>query len=122
GQEHGERKVFAERRPRYAADETALGWHVQHAAIGPGHRFVVPEEGLERFDGEQVRVRLWLRNRDVEEAETARDRAAAESAAARTEARRLRRSLRDAQANIERLCSKVDALHEDARRATEAHA
>ena len=39
-QMHGERKVFAERRPRFVAAERARGWHVQCDSVGAGYVFV----------------------------------------------------------------------------------
>ena len=85
GQAHGERKLFRERRPRYAKDERAQQWHVQYDALETGHCFIVDEERLDRFHDERVRTGLWLRHRGVEEAETARDAAASACETARAE-------------------------------------
>jgi glycosyltransferase involved in cell wall biosynthesis len=39
-QAHGERKVFAERVPRWNPDERTRGWHVQYDAVAPGSGFL----------------------------------------------------------------------------------
>lgn len=39
-QRHGERKVFAERMPRFKPDERAMGWHVHYDSLKPGDSFV----------------------------------------------------------------------------------
>lgn len=50
GQEHGTRKVLAERKPRFRADERAAGWHVQYDPIGPATRFLRDPAELRRWD------------------------------------------------------------------------
>ena len=49
-QDHGERKIFGERRARWSAEERADGWHIQYDSIVPGHRFVRDPATLELFD------------------------------------------------------------------------
>jgi len=49
-QEHGERKIFRERRERWSPNERAEGWHIQYDHLRPGHRFVRKPETLELFD------------------------------------------------------------------------
>ena len=39
-QQHGEKKVFRERKARWNPLERAKGWHVHYDAIGKGHQFV----------------------------------------------------------------------------------
>ena len=39
-QQHGEKKVFVERKARWNPEERAKGWHVHYDAIHEGHRFV----------------------------------------------------------------------------------
>jgi chromosome segregation ATPase len=70
-QAQAERKLFGDRRPRYDPEEAAAGWHRQYASIEPGHRFVRDPATLVRFDPEEVRARLAIRNRLVEELERA---------------------------------------------------
>jgi Glycosyl transferase family 2 len=65
-QEHGERKIFRERRPRYAPAERERGWHVQYDGIAPGHRFIRDPATLVPFDPVDVRIQLALRHRGVE--------------------------------------------------------
>jgi GT2 family glycosyltransferase len=67
GQEHGERKLLLERRPLYADEERATGWHLQYNAIQPGHAFVQPPSGLSRFDAARVRIDLQINHRLVED-------------------------------------------------------
>jgi glycosyltransferase involved in cell wall biosynthesis len=66
GQAHGERKVFAERQPRYAQQEQALGWHVQYEHLAEGTSFIRDSATLTRFDPIGVRINLSLRHREVE--------------------------------------------------------
>jgi hypothetical protein len=68
GQGHGERKVFRERRPRFAA-ERARGWHCQYDSIQEGGRFIRDPATLTAYDAEAVRLQLVLRHRGVEELE-----------------------------------------------------
>ena len=48
--EHGRRKVFDERIPRYPPEAVAQGAHVHYQALRPEHRFVRPTQELHRFD------------------------------------------------------------------------
>jgi hypothetical protein len=96
GQAHGERKVFQERRPRFAASERERGWHVQYDALQPGHRFIRDPASLRPYDPHAVRLELVLRHRGVEELEAARDEQ-------RREAERLRAKLSARVAEVERL-------------------
>lgn len=62
GETHGRRKVFAERLPRFAAEERADGWHVQYDAFAGGSaQFLRDPAELERWDGDRVRARLLAR-------------------------------------------------------------
>jgi len=66
GQSHGERKVFAERQPRFVEEERARGWHVQYDSYVEGTSFVHDPCTLTRFDPVDVRIGLSLRHRGVE--------------------------------------------------------
>jgi hypothetical protein len=67
GQQHGTRKVFAERLDRFAAAERAQGWHIQYDRLRTGHDFLAPPPGgLIEFDPDAVRLNLWVRHRAVE--------------------------------------------------------
>jgi glycosyltransferase involved in cell wall biosynthesis len=66
-QAHGERKVFVDRRPRFAASERAHGWHMQYDAMGDDHKFVRDETGLTPYDPIAIRIDLSLQNRELEE-------------------------------------------------------
>jgi hypothetical protein len=80
-QEHGERKIFDERKKRFSERERAKGWHVQYDDIpDSGHTFIGDPERLHAYDGDRVRLGLLLDN------EAARN---AEDLAAEIEARRL---------------------------------
>jgi Glycosyl transferase family 2 len=66
GQAHGRRKVLAERVPRFLPAERARGWHVQYDDVPEDWNFVHPSATLERFDAEQVRLRLCVDNLPAE--------------------------------------------------------
>jgi glycosyltransferase involved in cell wall biosynthesis len=49
-QQHGERKIFSERKPRMDAEELAAGWHRHYDRIVPEQNFVEDPAELTRFD------------------------------------------------------------------------
>jgi 2-polyprenyl-3-methyl-5-hydroxy-6-metoxy-1,4-benzoquinol methylase len=49
--EHGRRKVFEERLPRYLPEEVARGLHSHYQGLEPEHPFVLPAHELRLFDG-----------------------------------------------------------------------
>ncbi|HEX8129154.1 MAG TPA: glycosyltransferase family 2 protein [Pyrinomonadaceae bacterium] len=51
-QQHGERKVFGERKPRWNAGEKSMGWHSHYDAVRAGHNFLRRPQSLELFDRE----------------------------------------------------------------------
>jgi hypothetical protein len=65
-QEHGTRKVFEERKPRFSEEERRRGWHVQYDGFGPGHQFLRNPDTLRRYDPEGVRVDLQIHHREFE--------------------------------------------------------
>lgn len=67
GQGHGERKVFDERKPRFASGERDRGWHVQYDGLTAGHCFIRDPRDLEVFDPDTVRAQLQIEHRGVEE-------------------------------------------------------
>jgi hypothetical protein len=69
-QAHGERKVFLERRPRFAPVERERGWHVQYDAIQRGHVFLRDAATLVPYDPVDVRIQVALRHRGIEELES----------------------------------------------------
>ncbi|MGC1184242.1 MAG: glycosyltransferase family 2 protein [Candidatus Dormiibacterota bacterium] len=58
-QEHGERKVFADRQPRWSPAERASGWHVQYDRYRPGSSFLWDRSTLLDWDAEDFH-RRWL--------------------------------------------------------------
>ncbi len=92
-QAHGERKVFAERRPRYAEQERALGWHVQYDDVVEGTSFVHDPATLKRYDPVGIRIDLSLRHRGVEELEQSLGGTQVELSARSTENERLENKL-----------------------------
>ena len=86
GQTHGRRKVFADRKRRYAEAEKAKGWHVQYDTIvDESHDFLGDPDTLRVFDGDRVRLDLLLEHADgprLAELRASLDRATAEHAAA----------------------------------------
>jgi hypothetical protein len=98
-QEHGERKIFDERKKRFLERERAKGWHVQYDDIEANdHSFVGDPEILNPYDPDRVRLDLLLgeeRTRDL----------AAELEARRLEVAGLRAAKHEAEkhaANLER--------------------
>jgi len=69
GQAHGERKLFEERRPRYARDEVEHGWHRQYLGVERGTSFVREPAELSLYDSDRMRFELQLRHRYVEQLE-----------------------------------------------------
>jgi hypothetical protein len=63
----GQRKIFAERLPRYDDTERSMGWHVQYQGLTPGASLLLNEGSLTRFDDVTMRETLWQENRDAEE-------------------------------------------------------
>jgi glycosyltransferase involved in cell wall biosynthesis len=63
GQEHGRRKVFLERKPRFVDEERSKGWHVQYDHVRDDtHCFLGDVESLSVYDGDRVRLGLMLDN------------------------------------------------------------
>ena len=116
GQQHGERKVFAERRARFVSAERARGWHVQYDGILEGDSFVRDAGALTPFDPDAVRLQLMLEHRGVEELE-ARARAA-EGQAADLGARQVseQRLIETLNREIERLAGELQARNREAER------
>ena len=103
GQAHGERKVFHERRPRFVEEERARGWHVQYDDVVEGASFIRDPSTLVPYDADQVRIRLALRHRGVEELEQALELARAESDALRCEIDRLGAAVAESARRIDEL-------------------
>lgn len=76
GTEHGRRKVFEQRVPRFPAGERQLGWHVQYDDVRPGDSFVREASEMKLYD--PVQVRLDLAGEDLRRSEQARNEAIAE--------------------------------------------
>lgn len=49
-QQQGERKIFQERKQRWAQEERALGWHVHYDQVQPGDCLIKNPANLIRFD------------------------------------------------------------------------
>lgn len=60
-QTHGERKVFAERVPRFDPAEKQRGWHVQYEEFARARSFVRDPKELKHFDLGRERLRLLTR-------------------------------------------------------------
>ena len=65
-QTHGQRKVFDERKPRFAQEERARGWHVQYDDVEAGSSFTRPASALTLYDPDAVRCGLQIEHRGVE--------------------------------------------------------
>ena len=58
-QEHGLRKVFAERKNRFNAVERNAGWHIQYDAFdNNSHKFLYDKSTLTLYDADAVRLRI----------------------------------------------------------------
>lgn len=128
-QAHGERKVFAERGPRWGDEGQLRGWNVHYGQYPRDAKFVRDPTTLAPYDGEAVRAELFLRHRGVEELEAAlADRgeaggdAASRAQLAETggllaaERERAEQALRDLDARnheVERLAGDLDARNRD---------
>jgi hypothetical protein len=49
-QEHGEKKVFRERKARWLPQERSIGWHTHYDHINKGHSFIRRPEDLRLFN------------------------------------------------------------------------
>ena len=67
-QQHGERKVFAERKDRFLGAERAKGWHVQYDSWKDGDSFLREPYHLHLFDDDRMRLDLLLENDAAREA------------------------------------------------------
>lgn len=67
-QQHGEKKVFAERKDRFLGTERAKGWHVQYDSWKSGDSFLGEPYRLHLFDDDRVRLDLLLENEAAREA------------------------------------------------------
>jgi hypothetical protein len=67
-QEHGQRKVFRDRRPRFIESEHRK-WHLQYDDVDEATSFVRAAGELEEWDPELVRAKLAIRHREVERLE-----------------------------------------------------
>ena len=56
--------MFAERRPRFRADELSRGWHVQYNTVAPNAEFVRDPATLTRYDPQAVKRDLQVTHRD----------------------------------------------------------
>jgi hypothetical protein len=55
---HGRRKIFAERRDRFAPEELQRGWHIQYREYAEGGSVLRPREALTLYDACLVRRAL----------------------------------------------------------------
>ena len=65
-QAHGQRKVFDERKPRFAQEERARGWHVQYDDVEAGSSFTRLASALTLYDPDAIRCGLQIEHRGVE--------------------------------------------------------
>ncbi len=106
GTRHGARKLFGDRRPRYAPEEKARGWHVQHDHVRSEQDLVRSRSDLTLFDPERVRLELQISNREVE-------RVGADPAAAQLADESLLRERDLLGHELDRVNRRVDALESE---------
>lgn len=104
-QEHGERKVFEERRKRFLHSERVKGWHVQYDSWKEGDSFLGEPYHLHLYDDDRIRLDLLLEN---EVTRTARA-SAAELAEALDRVTRERQSLEERLTVAEELRARLEA-------------
>ena len=84
GDEHGRRKIWQQRLPRFAAEERARGWHVQYDEFDlQAPTFVRDPSTLVEFD--PVRTRVTIALEDAGRIQTALDSAARDAAEAKAQ-------------------------------------
>jgi hypothetical protein len=113
GQAHGERKIFAERRPRFSPSERARNWHVQYDGVQAGASFIRDTRDLTRFDGDVVRTSLTLRHRGVEALEASLAESQSALDAAKCETATARRDMQAAREESERLSDDLQSQRQD---------
>jgi hypothetical protein len=62
GQTHGMRKVYRERKARFLESERKRGWHIQYDDLREDGSFIADPATLKRFDLNELRLELMLRN------------------------------------------------------------
>jgi glycosyltransferase involved in cell wall biosynthesis len=67
-QEHGQRKLFRDRIPRFDPSERARGWHVQYGNVQSGAVLVARPNDVNRYDSTAARIEAALDNRELEAA------------------------------------------------------
>ncbi len=112
-QQHGERKVFVERIPRYDTREQALGWHVQYSEAVRGQSFLKPVEQLRGFNHLDLAFELAAANRDLEQIEAARASLAGECGRLATELGEVESALSQALQSLADSKDARDALNVD---------
>lgn len=59
-QQHGEEKVFKQRKTRFVQEEQDKGWHLQYSFIENGFKFICNFEDLMRFNPLKVRILVFI--------------------------------------------------------------
>lgn len=59
-QEHGEKKVFKDRLPRFSPELRKIGWHVQYDSFERGYSFLHDPQALLRYDSSDFAERYLL--------------------------------------------------------------
>jgi hypothetical protein len=59
-QEHGSRKIFEERLPRYSSACKEKGWHVHYTRLEPAHRFTESRAALIKFEESDFHSRFLI--------------------------------------------------------------
>jgi Glycosyl transferase family 2 len=68
-QEHGQRKLFRDRIPRFDPSERARGWHVQYGDVQSGAVLAARSDDVNRYDSTAARIEAALDNRELEAAQ-----------------------------------------------------
>ena len=110
----GQRKVFAERKPRFGKEELERGWHVQYDHVSTGDSFIRDPLTLREFDSEAVGLELMLAHRDTQKLALTIDELADErqqSSIQRDELAREQQRVLELENRISSLRQTVDSQH-----------
>ena len=118
GQTHGQRKVFQERKPRFAAEERAKSWHIQYDHIqDEDYSFLVDPERLRPFDLDRARLDASIQNHNAAELKNARE---AVIAGLETKLGAVEQQLETAMASLVRREAEMNAVRDSERAAIAA--
>ena len=112
-QAHGQRKLFAERLPRYAPEERGLGWHVHYADLHPGALLAADPADVQEYDPGMARALAALSNRELDEVRDSLAHARSDVERSALEIAAIRRDQQALEGARDRLADAVDLLQRE---------